>query len=62
MVRIIYFWIGLKKLKVTFRSFNGKEISNQEFERYKMILESEDRDIEDGLKECTFSLTIPRCK
>lgn len=44
------------------RSLNGKEITAKDFEKYKMILESEDRDIEDGLKECTFSLTIPRCK
>lgn len=45
-----------------FRSLDGKEITPEEFEKYKIIIESEDRDIEDGLKECTFSLTIPRCK
>lgn len=40
---------------------NGKEISNDEFEKNKIILESEDHEIEDGLNECTYSLTIPRC-
>ncbi|XP_076264329.1 obscurin isoform X29 [Rhynchophorus ferrugineus] len=39
---------------------DGKPISNQEYERSKIILENEDHDIEDGLKECTYSLTIPR--
>ncbi|KAG5881050.1 hypothetical protein JTB14_033964 [Gonioctena quinquepunctata] len=40
---------------------NGKEISNEEFEKNKMILETEDHEIEDGLNECSYSLTIPRC-
>ncbi|XP_022920655.2 obscurin isoform X3 [Onthophagus taurus] len=42
--------------------FNGKEMTADEFEKYKIILESEDREIEDDLKECTYSLTIPRCE
>ncbi|CAG9826982.1 unnamed protein product [Diabrotica balteata] len=41
---------------------NGKEISDEEFEKQKIILESEDTEIEDGLKECTYSLAIPRCE
>ncbi|XP_066148174.1 obscurin isoform X4 [Euwallacea fornicatus] len=41
---------------------DGKPISNADFEKDKIILETEDHDIEDGLKECTFSLTIPRCE
>ncbi|XP_050295068.1 obscurin-like isoform X13 [Anthonomus grandis grandis] len=41
---------------------DGKPISNTEFEKNKIILETEDREIEDGLKECTFSMTIPRCE
>ncbi|CAH1108368.1 unnamed protein product [Psylliodes chrysocephalus] len=41
---------------------NGKEISNDEFEKHKIILESEDHEIDDGLKECTFTLAIPRCE
>lgn len=40
---------------------DGKPISNAEFERSKIVLETEDHDVDDGLKECTFSLTIPRC-
>ncbi|CAH1180870.1 unnamed protein product [Phyllotreta striolata] len=40
---------------------NGKEITNEEFEKHKMVLESHDFEIEDGLKECAFTLTIPRC-
>lgn len=40
---------------------DGKPITSDEFEKFKIIIESEDREIEDGLKECTFSLTIPRC-
>ncbi|XP_017774924.1 PREDICTED: muscle M-line assembly protein unc-89 isoform X2 [Nicrophorus vespilloides] len=42
--------------------FKGKEITPEEFEKYKMVIEAEDKDIEDTLKECTFSLTIPRCE
>ncbi|XP_023017381.2 obscurin isoform X4 [Leptinotarsa decemlineata] len=40
---------------------DGNEISNDEFEQSKMILETEDHEIEDGLNECSYSLTIPRC-
>ncbi|CAG9815908.1 unnamed protein product, partial [Phaedon cochleariae] len=40
---------------------NGREMTNEEFENNKMILETEDHEIEDGLNECTYSLTIPRC-
>ncbi|VEN40599.1 unnamed protein product [Callosobruchus maculatus] len=39
---------------------DGKEFTNAEYEKNKMILESEDREIEDGLNECTFKLTIPK--
>lgn len=61
---------GIRKAKKTsvccnvllfHRYKDGKPISAEEFEKFKIILESEDREIEDGLKECTFSLTIPRC-
>ncbi|XP_028138772.2 obscurin isoform X2 [Diabrotica virgifera virgifera] len=41
---------------------NGKEISDEEFEKQKAVLESEDTEIEDGLKECTYSLALPRCE
>ncbi|XP_060519331.1 obscurin isoform X9 [Cylas formicarius] len=41
---------------------DGKPISNAEFEKNKIIIETEDHDIEDGLKECTYKLTIPRCE
>lgn len=44
-----------------YRYKDGKPITSEEFEKYKIILESEDNEIGDGLKECTFSLTIPRC-
>jgi len=47
---------------VIFRLKNGKPISNAEFEKSKIVLETEDHDVDDGLKECTFSLTIPRCR
>ncbi|XP_063930937.1 obscurin isoform X4 [Zophobas morio] len=43
-------------------SVDGKEITNEEYEIYKIILESEDHEIQDGLKECSYSLTIPRCE
>ncbi|XP_057667150.1 obscurin isoform X16 [Diorhabda carinulata] len=40
---------------------NGKEISDEEFEKLKIVLETEDTEIEDGLKECTYSIRIPAC-
>ncbi|CAH0545686.1 unnamed protein product [Brassicogethes aeneus] len=65
----------IKKNSVTFKAVvigdpipevtwikNGKTLKEKDFEASKMILESEDHEIEDGLKECTFSLTIPRCE
>ncbi|KAL3285163.1 hypothetical protein HHI36_019282 [Cryptolaemus montrouzieri] len=42
--------------------FNDIELTHDDFEKNKVILESEDHEIEDGLKECTFSMTIPRCE
>ncbi|RZB39359.1 muscle M-line assembly protein unc-89-like [Asbolus verrucosus] len=41
---------------------DGKEITSQEYENYKIILETEDHELKDGLKECSYSLTIPRCE
>nr|CAH7742463.1 unnamed protein product [Callosobruchus chinensis] len=40
---------------------DGKEFTDAEYEKNKMILESEDHEIEDGLNECTFKITIPKC-
>ncbi|XP_018567720.1 obscurin isoform X4 [Anoplophora glabripennis] len=40
---------------------NGKEMTEEDFENNKIILETEDQEIEDGLNECTYKLTIPRC-
>ncbi|XP_068917949.1 obscurin isoform X4 [Tenebrio molitor] len=64
----------VKKNSVTFKTvvvgdpvpvatwcIDGREITNAEYEKYKIILETEDHEIQDGLKECTYSLTIPRC-
>lgn len=47
---------------IIFRSKNNTEITEEEFEKNKMVLDTEDHEIEDGLNECTYSLTIPRCK
>lgn len=53
---------SLSQICFTFvRYKDGKPIKPEDFEKFKIILESEDREIGDGLKECTFSLTIPRC-
>lgn len=65
----------VKKNSVTFKTvvvgdpvpvatwcIDGREITNAEYEKYKIILETEDHEIQDGLKECTYSLTIPRCE
>lgn len=43
-------------------SVDGRELTSEAYEKYKIILETEDHEIQDGLKECTYSLTIPRCK
>lgn len=43
-------------------SFEGKELTADQYEKHKIILETEDREIENGLKECSYSLTIPRSK
>lgn len=45
-----------------YRCKNGVQITEEEFEKNKIILDTEDHAIEDGLNECTYSLTIPRCK
>ncbi|KAK9877930.1 hypothetical protein WA026_020153 [Henosepilachna vigintioctopunctata] len=42
--------------------FNGEQMTHDDFEKNKIVIESEDHEIEDGLKECTFSITIPRCE
>lgn len=46
---------------ISFRLHDGKEMTDADFEDNKIILETEDHEIEDGLNECTYSLTIPRC-
>ncbi|XP_064214157.1 obscurin isoform X3 [Tribolium castaneum] len=43
-------------------SVDGHELTSEAFEKYKIILETEDHEIQDGLKECTYTLTIPRCE
>ncbi|CAH1967604.1 unnamed protein product [Acanthoscelides obtectus] len=40
---------------------DGKEFTDAELEKNKMVLDSEDHEIEDGLNECTYKITIPRC-
>ncbi|KAJ8919920.1 hypothetical protein NQ315_006449 [Exocentrus adspersus] len=40
---------------------DGKELTEADFEQNKIVLETEDHEIDDGLNECTYSLTIPRC-
>ncbi|XP_045464016.1 obscurin isoform X11 [Harmonia axyridis] len=42
--------------------FNGEQMNIDDYEKHNIILETEDHEIQDGLKECTFSLTIPRCE
>ncbi|XP_044758879.1 obscurin isoform X8 [Coccinella septempunctata] len=42
--------------------FNDEQMTIDDYEKNKIILETEDHEIQDGLKECTFSLTIPRCE
>lgn len=37
-------------------------MTDSDFEKDKIILDTEDHEIEDGLNECTYSLTIPRCE
>ncbi|KAK5640122.1 hypothetical protein RI129_010933 [Pyrocoelia pectoralis] len=39
---------------------NGTEITPKQYETYNIVLDSEDREIENGLKECTFKMTIPK--
>lgn len=42
--------------------FNGKEMTDEQFEKYNIQLDTETKDIEDGLKECKYTLTIPTSK
>ncbi|KAB0792164.1 hypothetical protein PPYR_14123 [Photinus pyralis] len=39
---------------------NGTEITPKQYETFNIVLDSEDREIENGLKECTYSMTIPK--
>ncbi|KAF5286087.1 hypothetical protein FQA39_LY16433 [Lamprigera yunnana] len=41
---------------------NGTEITPKQFEKFNIVLEAEDKEIENGLKECTISLTVPKSK
>ncbi|KAL1518226.1 hypothetical protein ABEB36_001883 [Hypothenemus hampei] len=65
----------VKKNEVTFKAViiadpipdikwlkGGKALSPADLEKDKAVLETEDHEVDDGLKECTFSLTIPRCE
>lgn len=40
--------------------FQGQKLSQELIDEHKMVLETHHTDIQDGLKECSFSLTIPR--
>lgn len=39
---------------------NGTEITPKQFEKFNIVLDTEDKEIENGLKECVVSLTIPK--